>query len=212
MKPDCLFIHVPKTGGRSILTACGDMPGEHLPLQSYIQSMGKDTVDKMFKFTVVRNPWDRTFSYWRYFVRNTPGFEKYKDKFTQWILDKAMVFNTQAKIPFTPFPGSDHAPWYQAIDEISTTNLQLNHMLWYKNVNGINQMDVFLRFEHLAEDFELVKERIGATLPLGNVGREDFAQSGLESSDYHDYYKHNDAIGFIGELNKELIDRFGYAF
>lgn len=198
MQDDILFIHVPKTAGRSILTAIGDLPAaHHMNIRQYIEMYGKQKVLSMFKFTVVRNPWDRAFSVWRYFVREKPEFEKYKDNFGLWIWDKKQAF--LARHPS---------------DVISSTNQQLDHMEWYKDINGFLRMDCYLRYEHLKEDFNLIKDRIGAspTEPLPTVGMDDFEKTGLPSKNYRDYYKHDEIIGFIGELNRELIDRFGYEF
>lgn len=199
MNEDVLFIHVPKTAGRSILTACGVQSVDHLSLRQYIEMYGKEKVLSMFKFTVVRNPWDRLFSVWRFFVRDKPEFEKYKNNFELWLWDKKQAFLSR-----------------HPTEEISVTNQQLNHMEWYKDINGFVHIDCYLRYEHLAEDFKLVRDRIGVILPnhepLPTIGMDDFEKSGLPSKDYHDYYKHDEIIGFVGELNRELIDRFGYQF
>ena len=189
MNSDALFIHVPKTGGRSILTACGERYGKHLTLKEHIDQLGEQRVDDMFKFTVVRNPWNRVFSVWRFFVRNDPLLEKYRDDFTLWIIEKSMT----NKVPLPP-------------------DSQLDQMEWYKDTNGLVKIDTFLRFEYLDEDFERVKDRVGAVKPLGKVGQDDFEKSGLTSRNYRDYYRNDAAIQFIETLNKELIARFGYTY
>jgi hypothetical protein len=81
-----LFIHVPRTGGNSLqsalvpfsddrLVADGLRDGierfevqglvtryKHFGLQDYSDALGADTLARLFKFTVVRDPWERAIS------------------------------------------------------------------------------------------------------------------------------------------------------
>ena len=68
MDKNILFIHIPKTGGTSIKHLINDnvprkFPFGHDPLLSFKQ----DEVKNKFKFTVVRNPYTRTYSYYHHF-------------------------------------------------------------------------------------------------------------------------------------------------
>jgi len=59
----CIFIHIPKTAGLSISkTLFGNYAGTHLDIDHYIATLGRKTVNEYFKFTFVRNPWDRLYS------------------------------------------------------------------------------------------------------------------------------------------------------
>jgi hypothetical protein len=83
-----LFIHVPRTGGNSLqsalvpfsddrLVADGLRDGverfevqgpvtryKHFSLQDYADALGADTLARLFKFTVVRDPWERAISWY----------------------------------------------------------------------------------------------------------------------------------------------------
>lgn len=85
---DFVFIHIPKTGGTSIRQMfIRDYPGsltiygeKHLPLREYFDSLVQDR----FKFTIVRNPYERQVSFYQHFLRNlaaTPEEISFKDFF-----------------------------------------------------------------------------------------------------------------------------------
>jgi Sulfotransferase family len=83
-----LFVHVPKTGGNSLqsalvsfsddrLVAGGVRDGverfevqgpvtrhKHFSLQDYADALAPDTIAKLFKFSVVRDPWERAISWY----------------------------------------------------------------------------------------------------------------------------------------------------
>ena len=56
----CIFIHIPKVAGTSILRALGapERPRVHLAWYVYYHA-NKNRFEKYFKFAFVRNPWGR---------------------------------------------------------------------------------------------------------------------------------------------------------
>jgi Sulfotransferase family len=85
-----LFVHIPKTAGNSIQTVLRDYSEDklvalrkeqdgverfglrnpkykvrkHSTLSEYYEALGDDEFQKLYKFTCVRNPWDRMASYY----------------------------------------------------------------------------------------------------------------------------------------------------
>lgn len=66
-----LFIHIARTGGTSIETACAgidwcciDLPSKHLSAAQTRARYGEEIWNRFTKFTIVRNPWDRLVSMW----------------------------------------------------------------------------------------------------------------------------------------------------
>jgi len=83
-KKKFVFVHIPRTGGTSIeaflkpyiefpkqVTNAGDL--RHFSMDRYYKIFG-DVINDFYKFTVVRNPWDRMVSY--YFHLNKEFNEK----------------------------------------------------------------------------------------------------------------------------------------
>ena len=90
LKHGFLFIHIPKTAGNSIQNILQDYSEEnlvcgapyqdgverfevrsddytihkHSTLSDYHQQLGSEVIDSLFKFTCVRNPWERMISFY----------------------------------------------------------------------------------------------------------------------------------------------------
>lgn len=62
----CIFIHIPRTGGTALERSFNfaDEPTKHLCAKSIYLKVGQKIWDNYFKFTFVRNPWDRVISLW----------------------------------------------------------------------------------------------------------------------------------------------------
>ena len=71
---DCIFVHVPKAAGISLATALfGHLGGGHRTVREYRRIFGWD-FDRYFVFTVVRNPFSRLVSAWRFMRGELPIF------------------------------------------------------------------------------------------------------------------------------------------
>ena len=104
---NCVFIHIPKTGGTSIEAALDmqhkecffadkgpdiridgyNYQPQHLTLSHLQEELNKDFLDSAFKFTIIRNPYDRAISeyFWRGKITQKDKFDpSYKD-FLLWV-------------------------------------------------------------------------------------------------------------------------------
>lgn len=71
-KHKCIFIHIPRTGGSSIELAIkgypwwvGNLEKKHMSASETRKYYGEDIWNEYFKFSFVRNPWDRVISLWK---------------------------------------------------------------------------------------------------------------------------------------------------
>jgi hypothetical protein len=58
----CIFVHIPKTGGKSTQRFFGTHWQDHKDIFRYAQELDPRTFESYHKFGIVRNPWDRVIS------------------------------------------------------------------------------------------------------------------------------------------------------
>jgi len=121
-----LFIHIPKTAGQSIFSSLNDKwnyveHAKHDPL--FLLERNNDT-SQAFKFAVVRNPFRRTFSYYKHF-NSVNGIECKFDEFINFIKNNI------------PFPKTKMIPYSQSF--------------YCLNCNGDIGLDKIYKFENLHE-------------------------------------------------------------
>lgn len=185
-----LFIHVPKSAGRSIVRGLFDVKSvEHAPAEWY-QQLDPDKFDRYFKFTFVRNPWDRAVSAYTYLSRGgsaaseedalwspfVNGFESFDAFVCQWMSPDNIMRNAL----FTP------------------------QVVFLKDMFGQLSMDFVGRFENLERDFRQVAQRlqVNGELPHLNQSR---------SQAYQGFYTEQ-SRDMVAELYSEDIEAFGYQF
>lgn len=145
---DIVFIHIPKTAGRSIMYSycklknieynkAGVSVGyEPLPLHSTASEvrrvMGED-YDKAFRFTIVRNPFDRLVSF--YFYGNI-NFRYKFETFEDFVL---YVCTNQYK------PEADKSWWVAKVKQVEYINDDINAIIKYEEIDEFWKK--FTRFE-----------------------------------------------------------------
>jgi hypothetical protein len=147
---DVLFVHIPKTAGTSI-----SLELNRKGLNKWVRNfyMGHDTFqvlsnnniikDDIFKFSVVRNPYARTYSYYRHFLKIHKFVQSDKS-----FIDFISLIESNIKPPKTPLISIDQTSYLINIDnEIS--------------------LDKVYKFEELSS----LEDDLSITLPHVNTGR-----------------------------------------
>jgi hypothetical protein len=209
-----LFIHIAKTGGTSIRTAlrpyrwgwpytgalmlCSLMSqmtrprhilGIKFPRHAKAiaaQEMLPDTFyDSLFKFTVVRNPWDLQVSSYHHLRREHPEVVKDLPDFRSFLLHK---FDPRRERDFL-LDISRERQWHYITDH-----------------NGASIIDFVARYESLANHYAEICQRIGIPGPTLPHQRQ-----ATDRGDYRDYYD-QELQEMVAEHYAEDIRRFGYSF
>lgn len=185
----CIFIHIPKNAGTSVLRSLGYGGGrQHCSYQYYLMS-DSEKFHKFFKFTIVRNPYDRLVSgYW--YMKN--GGNKRSDMKFKEILDeqypdfRSFVFGFLDK---------------DRIHEIKIFNPQYIYLFdHYDNL----RVDFIARYESLADDFQVIAKRLnldGKGLPIVNPSNK---------GDYREYYTDEKVVQRVRYLYRKDFELLHY--
>ena len=179
-----IFIHINKTAGTSIGKAIGLPIKDHLTAKEVIAKVGQSKWNEAYKFTLVRNPWDKAVSLYEY--RRKKGRTD--------IAARGIPFSDWVKMTYGENKNYDY---YNA----RAFQPQVD---WLKDNEGKISMNFVGKFESINEDFNHIKSVIGldAELPYLNASKRVGYQS------YHD----DETRDIVARWFHEDIDLFDYKF
>ncbi|MEM1351833.1 MAG: sulfotransferase family 2 domain-containing protein [Pseudomonadota bacterium] len=175
-----VFVHIPKTGGTSLAAALearamrddiliGDTPKarrrrqrlaalkprgrlwKHSTLSDIDGVLDPDELERMFVFTLVRNPWDRMVSYYNWL--RTQSFAHPDVAFAQDLNFDAFLAEAEVAERFRRAPASSYV----------------------MDATGVIRCNLFIRLEHFAEDAVPLFDHLGFDfqLPRLNASARD---------------------------------------
>jgi hypothetical protein len=187
-----IFIHIPKTAGTSVLAALGISPAfdTHAPSAAY-RAAYPDLYRRAYKFTFVRDPWDRFASTFHFF--------KYG---TAWSLQRDWASAFIGDLSFSQFVHRLEHPLFRA--RVMSERFFWPQTFWLGRGGRLEPDIEVYRFERLGEALNSICGRLGVPAPaetphLRQVDREDTATL---------YDERTRAI--IGRLYRNDIATFGY--
>lgn len=199
--PACLFIHIPKTAGNSIMQAFGVGWEDHMDLARYREKLGPEALDAAFTFTIVRNPWDRILSEYnfqvkkkqrpdtvRLFLARPDGRDR---SFAEWV-DYALGH-----------PGDHHPKEWGG--KTSPGIHRLSPQVDWISLDGRIAVDFVGRMESLQQDFETVRRRLG--LPVKRLPRRNWKLHWHYSRYYDEATRRR-----VEAYYEKDIAAFGYTF
>ena len=137
-KYKCIFVHIPKTAGTSIENVLRD---ENPPVYNSLHNTASTYIkkyeryfDNYFKFSVVRNPWDRLVS--GYFYHRALGYGSHKDRY-----------------------GKSFKEFVQKIETFPQRHFLVGQYN-YINIKGVDVLDYLIKFESLEEGFCEVSKKL----------------------------------------------------
>jgi hypothetical protein len=192
-KHHAIFAHIPKTGGQSLYKALDikkqpgylwghrdDLETHHLPIKIIKTLLPRPLFDAYFKFTVVRNPFDRMVS--EYFYKRV-GDKRHIDC---------------SKISFEDFVEMAEERTFEVLEkphnEISHFLKQIDFIYDDKNKMAL---DKIYKYE---TDFSEIGKRFQTTIP--HINR-------TKHKPYQEYYN-DKTEKIVSELYQEDFETFGY--
>ena len=190
-----IFVHIPKTAGTTMLDALGAEPvfDTHAPAMTYREA-DAELFARAFKFTVVRNPWDRFAS----------GFHFMKNG-TDWPMQKEWAARHIGDLDFAGFVRNLRNPWFRQV--VLAERFFWPQSFWITNRNGTVLVDAIYRFEELAMALPAIAARIGITSLETIPARRKSARADLRA-----LYEDSELIDLVGNLYAGDVARFGYRF
>jgi len=190
----CIFIHIPKTAGTSILNQLNNdkwIPRNHATWKEY-QKRSPHYFKYFFKFSFVRNPWDRAVSTYFYIKQSNDAKTYNGDLIRDIFSDKLESFE-------------EFVLKFLDIDMIYTHSLFMPQWFYLTDEKNQLQVDFLGRYENLDVDFEFIKSKIGLDTPkLEKVNISNRKK-------YHEYYSEK-SYAKIADLYSKDIQLFDYKF
>ena len=200
------FVDIPRTGSTSLKLALAKHFGsefgkayvrednqqtrkvilDHTTAMRAQQILSPELWSRLFTFTIVRNPWDRFYSAFRYRIANNEIPHDFP--FAEYL---TLLERHNTRHPYTPFI---YPPWFMPMCDFifdGEGNQLVNHI-------G--------RFERREEFILFLKEKIG--IDFSGTRRAEVLG---EPGDYKKAYS-NQGVEIIARIYQDDIERFGYDF
>lgn len=195
LKPFCdtrsIFVHIPKAAGISVgFSLYGRKTGDHRTLLDYKLCFGRKEYESFFKFTFVRNPWDRLLSAYMYLKQGGRNEMDYKwsvehlsayDDFDTFVKEWVSEDNIHSGLHFRP----------------------QNEFVCSRQ--GAVEVDFVGYYERINEDYDIIRNKIGRGEELAVKNKTS------RKRDFRQYYS-DKACEIVEKVYDEDIQLFGYTF
>ena len=193
----CIFVHIPKTAGVSVCKSIfGNLAGGHKTVQHYQLIFCKNDFDRYFKFTFVRNPWDRVFSAYHFLKK---GGMNESDK--KWSTENLSAYG-------------DFDEFVKRWLNISNINQYIHFIPQYRFLCLPNErqllVDFLGLFENIQDDFEFIKNKLSLDRNIV-FSHENKTHSDNKKLNYRDFYT-NETRDIISIVYEKDIKLLGYNF
>lgn len=188
-----IFVHIPKCAGVSVARSLfGNFGGTHTRISNYMLAFSHEEFSSFFKFTFVRDPWDRLAS--AYFFLKKGGMH---DLDAQWAEE-----NLKGHESFEQFVMA----WLSPANAEKSLHFVPQYRFICKPGSQTPEVDFIGRFENIQQDFSLIADRMGVEASLAE---ENVTAVSVER--YKDLYTEQmrDKVASVYQVDIKL---FGYRF
>ncbi len=190
-----IFVHIPKAGGISIIKSLyGDQAGGfgHPTYMRFLKLYGKKRFDAYYKFTFVRNPWDRLYSAYSFLKKG--GMNHQDQQFSEEVMAQVNSFEDFVMQWLTPERVNS---WVHFVPQYT----------YITNEKGDLVVDFVGRFETFEIDFKTIREQIGVKQPLIHLNKT----MNKKALSYKDIYT-CEMKAKVETLYKKDIELFNYSY
>lgn len=188
----CIFVHIPKCAGISVVKSLfGDFDCGHTSLKRYQIMFSPEDFNRYFKFTIVRNPFDRLVSAFLFMKK---GGINEKDKL--WAERKFARYDD-----FDAFVKGWVNRWNVA------RALHFRPQSSFICISpGRHRLDFIGYFENLESDFGLIANKLHINSSLITTNRNESREK-----DYRQYYT-DETRAIVAEVYADDLNLLGYSF
>lgn len=190
-RTDIIFVHIPKTAGTSIRYSMGFNNMDktlgirnHYKVTEILDMIGEEKWEKALKFTFVRNPWDRLYSFYCFRLKkNRIQDISHSESFKKWAFYELTERDPSNKKRFNLAPQSE----------------------WLIDKQNKIQLNFIGRFESLNEDYKKLNSLLSfnTTLPHLNVS--------TKGKGYRQQYD-SELMQLVANYYQEDLIQFKYEF
>jgi hypothetical protein len=192
IETNSIFVHIPKTGGVSVSRALyGCLGMGHLALADYRLFLRPRAFDRMFKFTFVRNPFDRLHS--AYHFLRSGGMGELDVEFARTVLDKFPNFE---RFVMDGLELDEASSFWHFRQQTSFLDCEAGRLVG---------LDFVGHFESLGRDFDQLRARVNPSARLPHFNRTDGRPN------YRRAYT-SEMVDRVSEVYAPALDVLGYAF
>jgi hypothetical protein len=185
------WFRMPKVASSSIKENLKSSINEDIKLRQRLESI--DVNDSYFKFTFVRNPWDRIASCYRNKIQ-----KRWKTRPKPSLVNKGFDFM------------NNNLTLKEFLILLEEGNNRFSDIHWapQTSIVDMNKMDFIGRFESLEEDWKHVCKKI----KIKHNKLPHLLKTKPENKSYRDYYLDQESIDIVSRIYADEIKRFNYKF
>ena len=158
----------------------------HIPAVQFRQAIGHQIWDSIYKFSFVRNPWDRVLSFYHYRIK-VKRIHDINISFREYVLQLGEA--------------NENTPGFM----FQVTRYGAYNYLYDQNDNLL--VDYVGKYETRENDLKVISEKIGASM----LGSLHVQKASPDNSHYSNYYD-DETIDVIYNLYRRDIEAFNYRF